>query len=62
MELVNIIFILVGISTALIGVVSYFVPNVSRLISFPGGPRLKASVAIIAGIVLIIVGSFVEIQ
>jgi hypothetical protein len=62
MELVNLIFILIGILTALIGAISYFVPNVSRLINFPGGPRLKASVAIIAGIILIIIGLFVEIQ
>ena len=62
MDLVNIIFILVGISTAIIGISSIFIPNVARLISFPGGPRLKASVAIIAGIILIIVGLFVKLQ
>lgn len=60
MELANIIMIVVGAIVALIGVVAFFNPNFARIINAPGGPRLKAIVALIAGIIIAIVGLFVQ--
>ena len=55
MEIANTIIIIVGIITLLFGVAAFFNPNFTRLINAPGGPKLKAIIAMIAGIILIIV-------
>ena len=55
MEIANTIIIVVGIITLLFGVIAFFNPNFTRLINAPGGPKLKAIIAMIAGIILIIV-------
>jgi hypothetical protein len=61
METVNIIMIVVGVIVALIGVVAFFNPSFARIINAPGGPRLKAIIALIAGIIILIVGLIVQI-
>jgi hypothetical protein len=61
MELVNIILTIVGISVLLIGIGAFLNPNFARLINAPGGPRLKAAIATIVGIIIIIIGLIVEI-
>ena len=52
----NTVFIIVGIIIALIGLAAIFNPNFARIINAPGGPRLKGAVALIAGIIILIVG------
>ncbi len=36
-------------------------PNFARYINAPGGPRLKATIALIVGIIIIIIGLTIEI-
>ena len=44
-----------------VGLAAFFNPNFARLINVPGGPRLKASIAMIVGIVLLIIGYVIQI-
>ncbi len=61
MEGVNLVLIIIGSLVALIGIISFFVPILTRIINAPGGPRLKAIVALITGIILVLIGLIVEI-
>lgn len=61
MEVVNLVLVIVGSLVALIGIISFFVPALTRIINAPGGPRLKAIVALITGIILVLIGLIVEI-
>ena len=61
MEIANIITIVVGVIVASIGVTAFFNPNFARIINIPGSPRLKAIVALIVGIIIAIVGLFVQL-
>jgi len=56
----NIAVIILGAIIALIGVATFFNPNFARIINAPGGPRLKAIVALIAGIIIAIIGLFYQ--
>ncbi len=56
MGLTNTILIVAGIIVIIIGLDTFINPNFSRLINAPGGPRLKASIALIVGIILLIIG------
>jgi hypothetical protein len=56
MGLTNTILIIVGIIVSIIGLVAFINPNFSRLINAPGSPRLKASIALIAGVIILIIG------
>jgi Kef-type K+ transport system membrane component KefB len=55
METVNIILIIVGLIVILFGIGAFINPNFSRWINAPGSPRLKATIAIVVGIILLIV-------
>ena len=62
MEIVNLILIIVGVIAILIGVGAFLNPNIARFINAPGaGPRLKAFIALITGLILIIIGFLVNI-
>jgi len=56
----NIITLFAGLIVLLFGIVAILNPNVARWINAPGGPRLKALIALIVGIILIIVSLIVE--
>ena len=56
METVNISLIIAGVVVVLFGVGAFLNPNISRWINAPGPPVIKAIIAIISGIILIIVG------
>ena len=56
METINIVLIIVGAIVSLIGVAAFLNPNFSKLINVPGGPKLKAIVAIIIGLIILITG------
>ena len=62
MGVANTILIVTGAIVTLIGVLTTFIPNLARIINAPGGPRLKASITIIIGLILIIVGFNIELQ
>jgi threonine/homoserine/homoserine lactone efflux protein len=60
METANLITVVVGIIALLIGIAAFLNPNIARWIRSPGSPRLKAIIAILAGIILIIVALIIE--
>jgi hypothetical protein len=45
-----------GLLPIVFGVIAFINPNFARFISAPGGPRLKALIAIIVGTIFIIIG------
>lgn len=62
MTTINTVMLIVGAIVVLFGIVAFFHPNIARWINAPGGPRLKALIAIIAGVGIIFVGLLIEIQ
>ena len=62
MELANTILIIAGVIVVLIGVAAFFNPTFARIINAPGGPRMKAMIAFIVGVILIIIGLIVQIS
>jgi hypothetical protein len=62
MGIANTILIVTGAIVTLIGVLTLFFPNLARIINAPGGPRLKAIIAIIIGLIIIIVGFTIKLQ
>jgi len=61
MTITQYITLLIGSVVVLAGVLTIFFPSLSRLINAPGGPRLKAIVAIIIGLIILILGFIIEI-
>jgi putative Mn2+ efflux pump MntP len=62
MGLANTILIICGSIVSLFGIATFLNPNFARWINAPGGPRLKATISLIAGIIIIIIGLTIEIQ
>jgi hypothetical protein len=60
MEMTNTILIIVGVIVLLFGVGAFFNPNFAKWINAPGGPRLKAIIAIVVGIILVLVSLVVN--
>jgi len=56
MGLTNTILLICGAIASLFGIAAFLNPNFARWINAPGGPRLKAAIAIIVGIIIIIIG------
>jgi hypothetical protein len=61
MSVTNTILIVIGAIVILIGIFTFFNPNISRIINAPGGPKLKAAIAIIVGIIIALIGLIIEI-
>ena len=57
----NTILLICGAIASLFGIAAVLNPNFARWINAPGGPRLKAAVALIVGIIIIIIGLTIEI-
>ena len=62
MGLTNTILLICGAIVSLIGIAAFLNPNFARWINAPGGPRLKAAIALIVGIMIIIIGLTIEIS
>ena len=60
MDITNIILFIVGAVVILFGIGAFLNPNISRLINAPGDPKLKGSIAMIVGIIIIIIGFLVR--
>ena len=58
MNLLNTIFLIVGIGVTILGAASFFIPALTRFINAPGNPKIKSIISIIIGIIIIII-SFV---
>lgn len=50
-----------GLLPIFFGVAALLNPNFARFINAPGGPRLKAIIALIVGIIFILIGMILEI-
>ena len=61
MGIANTILLIVGVVVVLTGLAAFFNQNFARWINAPGGPRLKAAIALIVGVILIIVGVAIEL-
>lgn len=61
MEIVNIILLVTGLIVLFFGIGAFLNPNLARWINAPGGPRLKAIIATIVGIILIIISFIINI-
>ena len=61
MSLANTILIVVGIIVIIIGLAAFINPTFSRLINAPGSPRLKASIDMIVGVILLIIGLIIQL-
>lgn len=61
MTSINIVFIIIGLIITIIGILTFFIPMLARIINVPGGPKLKASIAVIIGIIFILIGLIFEI-
>ena len=61
MEIVNIILLVTGLIILLFGIGAFLNPNLARWINAPGGPRLKAIIAAIVGIILIVISIIIKI-
>ena len=57
----NTILIIIGAIVTIIGVAGFINPNFTKVINAPGGPRLKAIIAIVAGLIILFVGLLVKI-
>jgi multisubunit Na+/H+ antiporter MnhG subunit len=55
MEIANTILIITGVTVLLFGFVAFFNPNFARWINAPGGPKLKAIIVFVVGVILVIV-------
>lgn len=61
MGITNIILIIVGAIVIIIGIAAFLNPNFARIINAPGGPRLKAIIALIAGIIILGIGLITQL-
>ena len=59
--LANTILIVTGIIVIIVGLAAFFIPNFARLINVPGGPRLKASIALLVGIIFLIIDYVIQL-
>ena len=56
MDITNIILLIIGAIVIIFGIGAFLNPNISRWINAPGGPKLKGSIAIVVGFIIIILG------
>ena len=57
----NTILIITGAIITIIGIAGFLNPNFTKIVSAPGGPRLKAIIAIVAGLIILIAGLLIKI-
>ena len=62
METTNLILLIVGVIVVLFGIGAFFNPNFARWINAPGGPKIKAIIALIIGLILIFVSFVINLS
>jgi len=55
MSVTNIILLVVGGIVAIFGIAAFFIPSLAKWINAPGGPRLKAIISLVIGIIIIVI-------
>ena len=61
MSTTNTILKVIGIFVIIVGIAALFNPSFAKLINAPGGPRIKAIIALITGIIIFIIGLTVQL-
>ncbi len=61
MNVTNTVLIVVGFIVIIIGIAAFLNPNFARIINAPGSPRLKAIIALIIGVIIIIIGLITQL-
>jgi len=61
MSITNTIMVVIGVIVILIGVLAFLNPYFTKFINAPGGPKLKATVAIIVGAIIALIGFMIEL-
>jgi hypothetical protein len=61
MEITNIILLISGAIVFLFGLGAFLNPNLARWINAPGSPTIKAIIAMITGVILIILGFIIQV-
>lgn len=56
MGMTNTILLIIGAIVTLIGIGTFINPNLAKIINAPGGPRLKAIICTVVGLIIIIIG------
>jgi len=60
MGITNIIILIVGLIVTLFSIGAFLNPNLARWINAPGSPIIKAIIAMVSGIILIILGFIIQ--
>ena len=60
MYLMNTFFLILGIGLALLGIASFFLEGLTRIMNAPGGPKMKSLICTIVGVAFIIFSLTVE--
>ena len=61
MEITNSILLITGLIVILFGIGAIFNPNIAKWINAPGPPIIKALIATITGVILIIIGLVIQL-
>ena len=61
MGITNLILVIVGVFVIIIGLAAFINPNFARIINAPGGPRLKAIIALVVGIIILLLGLITQL-
>ena len=61
MSITNYVMILVGVGVAILGILALFIPQLTKIISLPGSPRMKALISVIVGLIFLLIGLFIEL-
>ena len=62
MGVTNTILIITGVIVILIGIGTWFNPNLARFINAPGNPQMKGLIAAIVGVIILLVGLLIQFQ
>ena len=60
MGITNTVLLIVGVIVVLFGIGAFFNPNLARWINAPGSRKIKAIIALITGIILIVVSFIIN--
>jgi len=60
MYLMNTFFLIVGIGLILFGIAGFFIEGLTRFMNAPGGPKMKAVICAIIGLIFLLLSFLVE--
>ena len=60
MYMLNQMFLIMGIAVTILGIASFFIEGLTRFINSPGGPKFKAMICTVLGLVFLLLSIFIE--